>query len=108
MAQGDRVVVYARVFDGICDMCLNGYEMLCRNGGIIGVMTNGGFAEYVAVEEKNVFKIPNGVGWELGSKSACNHHNTISRIKRSSFKVNEYLLVYGASGNTGIMASSVC
>ena len=84
VTQGDRVVVYARVFDGTCDMCLNGYEMLCRSGGIIGVMTNGGFAEYIAVPEKNVFKIPNGIGWELGSKFACNYYNTISCIKRSS------------------------
>ena len=52
-----------------------------------------------------MFKIPNGVGWELGARLPCNDHNTISRIKRRQpLKVNEYLLVYGASGNTGIMA----
>ncbi len=72
------------VFDGTCDMCLNGYEMLCRSGGIIGIVTNGGFAEYVSVPEKNVFKIPNDIEWELGSKSACNYHYTISCTKRSS------------------------
>jgi D-arabinose 1-dehydrogenase-like Zn-dependent alcohol dehydrogenase len=55
--QGDRVVVYSRVFDGTCDMCLKGYEMLCRSGGIFGIMTNGGVAEYTAVPEKNVFKM---------------------------------------------------
>ena len=105
VTQGDRVVVYARVFDGTCDMCLNGYEMLCRSGGIIGVMTNGGFAEYIAVPEKNVFKIPNDIEWELASKFACNYHNTISCIKRSgTLEVNESLLVFGASGNTGVMA----
>ena len=43
--EGDRVIVYNRVFDGTCDLCLNQSEMLCRNGGIIGVVTNGGFAE---------------------------------------------------------------
>ena len=55
------------VFDGTCDMCLNGYEMLCRSGGIIGIVTNGGFAEYVSVPEKNVFKIPNDIEWELAA-----------------------------------------
>ena len=45
LKEGDKVVLYNRLFDGTCDMCLNGYEMLCRNGGIIGVNTNGGFAE---------------------------------------------------------------
>jgi len=29
LEQGDGVVGYSRVFDGTCDMCLNGYEMLC-------------------------------------------------------------------------------
>ena len=40
--------------------------MLCRNGGKeIGVITNGGFAEYIAVPEKNVFKIPEEMQWEI-------------------------------------------
>jgi D-arabinose 1-dehydrogenase-like Zn-dependent alcohol dehydrogenase len=54
----DRAIVYSRVFDGTCDLCLNQSEMLCRNGGIIGVVTNGGFAEYISVPDRNVFKIP--------------------------------------------------
>ena len=33
LKEGDKVVVYNSIFDGTCDMCLNGYEMLCRNGG---------------------------------------------------------------------------
>ena len=48
LKEGDKVVVYNVIFDGTCDMCLKGYEMLCRNGGKFGVKTNGGFADYVA------------------------------------------------------------
>jgi D-arabinose 1-dehydrogenase-like Zn-dependent alcohol dehydrogenase len=40
------VIVHSRVFDGTCDMCLEGLDMLCRNGGIVSAITNGGFAEY--------------------------------------------------------------
>jgi D-arabinose 1-dehydrogenase-like Zn-dependent alcohol dehydrogenase len=29
-------------------MCLNGLDMICRNGGLISVITNGGFAEYIS------------------------------------------------------------
>lgn len=46
-------------------MCLNQSEMLCRNGGIICVVTNGGFAEYISVPERNVFKIPDEMDWDL-------------------------------------------
>jgi D-arabinose 1-dehydrogenase-like Zn-dependent alcohol dehydrogenase len=56
--EGDRAIAYSRVFDGTCDLCLNQSEMLCKNGGIIGVATNGGFAEYISVPDRNVFKIP--------------------------------------------------
>jgi NADPH:quinone reductase-like Zn-dependent oxidoreductase len=104
VTQGDRVVVYARVFDGTCDMCLNGYEMLCRNGGIIGVMTNGGFAEYIAVPEKNVFKIPNDIEWELAASLPVTTITSYHALKEAALKVNESLLVFGASGNTGVMA----
>jgi len=104
LTQGDRVVVYARVFDGVCDMCLDGYEMLCRSGGIIGVMTNGGFAEYVAIPEKNVFKIPNNIGWEIAASLPVTTITPYHAIKEAALKVNEFLLVFGASGNTGIMA----
>ena len=104
LAQGDRVVVYARVFDGTCDMCINGCEMLCRSGGIIGVMTNGGFAEYVAVPEKNVFKIPNNIEWELAASLPITTITPYHALKEAALKVNEFLLVFGASGNTGMMA----
>ena len=102
--QGDRVVVYGKVFDGMCDMCLNGYEMICRNGGIIGVITNGGFAEYIAVPEKNVFKIPNDIRWELAASLPVTTITPYHALKEAALKVNESLLIFGASGNTGTMA----
>ncbi|HEU4445429.1 MAG TPA: alcohol dehydrogenase catalytic domain-containing protein [Nitrososphaeraceae archaeon] len=49
LKEGDKVVVYNVIFDGTCDMCLNGYEMLCINAGILGVITNGGFADYISI-----------------------------------------------------------
>ena len=63
--KGDRVVVHNKIFDGTCDMCLNGLDMLCRNGGLIGAATNGGFAEYISVPERNVFKIPDNLDWDI-------------------------------------------
>ena len=82
LKKGDRVIVYNVVFDGMCDMCMSGDEMLCRNGGVIGVVTNGGFAEYIAVPEKSARRNAMGVS----CKSACNHFNTISCIKTSCVK----------------------
>jgi D-arabinose 1-dehydrogenase-like Zn-dependent alcohol dehydrogenase len=52
LKEGDKVVVYNSICDGTCDMCLSGNEMLCRNAGIVGVITNGGFADYISTRKK--------------------------------------------------------
>lgn len=70
LKEGDKVVVYNSIFDGTCDMCLSGNEMLCRNAGIVGVITNGGFTDYISAPEKNVFKLPDNAQWDVAASLA--------------------------------------
>jgi NADPH:quinone reductase-like Zn-dependent oxidoreductase len=102
--KGDRVIVHNKIFDGTCDMCLNGLDMICRNGGLIGAITNGGFAEYIAVPQKNVFKIPDNIDWDLATSLPVTSLTPYHALKEASLKVNDYLLIFGASGNTGMVA----
>jgi NADPH:quinone reductase-like Zn-dependent oxidoreductase len=102
--KGDRVVVYNNISDGICDMCLNGLDMICRNGGLIGAITNGGFAEYISVPERNVFKVPDKMDWEVAASLPLTSLTPYHALNEASIKLNEYLLVFGASGNTGMIA----
>ena len=101
---GDRVVVHNKVFDGTCDMCLNGLEMICRNGGLIGAITNGGFAEYISVPERNVFKIPDDLNWDVAASLPVTSLTPYHALNEASVKLNEFLLVFGASGSTGMIA----
>ena len=101
---GDRVVVHNKVFDGTCDMCLNGLEMICRNGGLIGAITNGGFAEYISVHERNVFKIPDDLNWDVAASLPVTSLTPYHALIEASVKLNEILLVFGASGSTGMIA----
>jgi NADPH:quinone reductase-like Zn-dependent oxidoreductase len=105
--KGDRVVVHNKVFDGTCDMCLNGLDMLCRNGGLIGAITNGGFAEYISVPEKNVFKIPDNLDWDLAASLPVTSLTPYHALKEAALKINEHVLVFGASGNTGMIAVQI-
>ncbi|AWR98678.1 alcohol dehydrogenase catalytic domain-containing protein [Metallosphaera hakonensis] len=100
--KGDKVVVYNRVFDGSCDMCLSGREMLCRNGGIMSVVTQGGFAEYMAVPEKNLVKVdlPPELSASLPVSALTSYH----ALKEVEVKPLDYVVVFGASGNTGMFA----
>jgi NADPH:quinone reductase-like Zn-dependent oxidoreductase len=101
---GDRVVVHNKVFDGICDMCLNGLDMICRNGGLIGAITNGGFAEYISVPERNIFKIPDDLNWDVAASLPVTSLTPYHALNEASVKLNEFLLVFGASGSTGMIA----
>src|ERR687883_1421183 len=105
--KGDRVIVHNKVFDGTCDMCLNGLDMICRNGGLIGAITNGGFAEYISVAERNVFKIPDDLDWDLAASLPVTSLTPYHALKEASLKINEHVLVFGASGNTGMIAVQI-
>jgi NADPH:quinone reductase-like Zn-dependent oxidoreductase len=101
---GDRVVVHNKVFDGTCDMCLNGLDMICRNGGLIGAITNGGFAEYISVPDRNVFKVPDDMNWDVAASLPVTSLTPYHALNEASVKLNEFLLVFGASGSTGMIA----
>jgi NADPH:quinone reductase-like Zn-dependent oxidoreductase len=102
--KGDRVIVHNKVFNGTCDMCLKGLDMICRNGGLIGAITNGSFAEYISVPEKNVFKVPDDLSWELAASLPVTSLTPYHALNEASLKLNEYLVVFGASGSTGMIA----
>ena len=104
LKEGDRVVIFSVIFDGTCDMCLSGYEMLCSNAGKLGVNTNGGFADYIAASEKNVFKIPDNVQMEVAASLGTTTKTPYHALREASLRLNEYLVIFGASGNTGMMA----
>jgi NADPH:quinone reductase-like Zn-dependent oxidoreductase len=78
--------------------------MICRNGRLIGAITNGGFAQYIAVPERNVFKIPDDIDWDLAASLPVTSLTPYHALKEASLKTNEFLVVFGASGNTGMIA----
>ncbi len=86
--KGDRVTIYNRVFDNTCDMCINGNEMLCRTGGIISVVNNGGFSEYVSISERNVFKIPDNIGWNMSVSLPVSGLTAFHALKEAQMKIN--------------------
>ncbi|MHC4788556.1 MAG: alcohol dehydrogenase catalytic domain-containing protein, partial [Planctomycetota bacterium] len=68
-AEGDRVIFDSNVFCGACDFCRSGQTNLCDNRSVLGVSCgeyrrDGAFAEYVAVPERIVYRLPEGVSFE--------------------------------------------
>ena len=101
LAKGDRVTVYNRHFDGTCRMCRSGNQQLCVAGYIIGVGSNGGFAEYAVVDAKNAFKIPDGLGWEMAASlpvSALTAYHAIAESGSRRARLQLYLVHQATPG----------
>jgi propanol-preferring alcohol dehydrogenase len=65
---GDRVVPYLFVTCGECWYCKNGRDSMCSNlKGMIGVLSNGGFAQYFKAPARNLFRLPDGVPLDVGA-----------------------------------------
>lgn len=62
---GDLVGVESHVVCGRCKQCLTGNPYLCSNYTGIGVSTNGGFAEYVSVPARNIWKAEPSISPEV-------------------------------------------
>ncbi len=61
---GDRVVLDPVQYCNACYLCKKGQVNLCENKAVLGVSTNGGFAEYCVSHYTGVHKIPEGVSYE--------------------------------------------
>lgn len=61
LAEGDRVLVPAVLSCGHCTLCRSGRENICENSRMLGNHIDGGFAEYLVVPAKDVFRLPDDV-----------------------------------------------
>jgi len=69
LVPGDRVAFDSMISCGKCQFCRRGHMNLCDNRQVLGVSCgeyrrNGAFAEYVAVPQHIIFKLPNSLSFE--------------------------------------------
>jgi NAD+-dependent secondary alcohol dehydrogenase Adh1 len=60
-APGDAVLLYPAYSCGLCVACRRGLDMHCERHGFTGLTRDGGFAEYVLVDERSLVRLPPGV-----------------------------------------------
>ncbi|KAF5383166.1 hypothetical protein D9615_004991 [Tricholomella constricta] len=101
---GDRCVVDPVVLCENCFFCRRGQHVLCENFNGLGVTLAGGFAEYVAVQSKKVYKIDNLTDEEatLVEPAACAIHG----LDKLNAPVGVEVLVLGA-GPTGLILAQL-
>jgi len=61
VTSGDAVLVYPPYSCGLCVACRRGNDMHCIHHQFTGLTRDGGFAEYVVVDERSLIPLPAGV-----------------------------------------------
>jgi NAD+-dependent secondary alcohol dehydrogenase Adh1 len=61
VAAGDAVLLYPPYSCGLCVACRRGLDMHCERHEFTGLTRDGGFAEYVLVDERSLVRLPPGV-----------------------------------------------
>ena len=104
---GDRVTANGTLSCGECPMCLAGRDNICYKLGFLGVSTDGAFAEYVIVNQKRLFKIPDNVGLKeavLCEPLACGKH----ALDLMNLDIRDKTVVVSGDGIIGISAAIAC
>ncbi|MEK6544832.1 MAG: alcohol dehydrogenase catalytic domain-containing protein [Elusimicrobiota bacterium] len=64
---GDKVAVESHIFCGYCATCSAGDRHLCRRMALVGIDRPGGFAEYVALPERVLWKLNAKLPYDFAS-----------------------------------------
>lgn len=67
LKKGDLVAAETHIPCGECLLCKTGKQHICKNMKIIGVHTDGAFAEYISIPEVCAFKLPQETPPQIGA-----------------------------------------
>lgn len=95
---GDRVVFWANLYCGKCDMCMSGQEQLCRevNGtNYIGFVCNGAYAEKFVGKASNAYLLPDTVS-DVAAGLIDPLMVAYHAVRQSGIKLHDKVLVVGS------------
>jgi propanol-preferring alcohol dehydrogenase len=65
---------------------------------MIGHHIDGGYAEYIALPERNAVKLPDEIPFEQGAVLMCSSATSFHALRKSRLKTGERIAVFGAGG----------
>lgn len=101
---GDRVVFWANLYCGECDMCRSGREQLCREvdgTNYMGFVSNGAYAERFVGRARNAYLLPDTVS-DISAALIDPLMVAYHAVRESGIRLGDRVLVVG-TGIIGLM-----
>ncbi|MGD0359846.1 MAG: zinc-binding dehydrogenase [Bryobacteraceae bacterium] len=107
---GGRVIVYHISGCGVCHDCRRGYMISCtseRYRRAYGWQRDGGMADYLLAEEKDLIDLPAELTYADGAQVACGFGTVYEGLRKIGISGNDAVLVTGL-GPVGLATGALC
>jgi threonine dehydrogenase-like Zn-dependent dehydrogenase len=105
----DRVIVYHISGCGVCNDCRRGYMISCTSKyrRAYGWQRDGGMAEYLLAEEKDLVHLPDELSYSDGAQVACGFGTVYEGLEKIGVSGNDAVLITGL-GPVGLASAMLC
>jgi len=107
---GDRVIVYHISGCGVCNDCRRGYMISCtseRYRRAYGWQRDGGMADFLLAEEKDLIHLPDKLSYADGAQVACGFGTVYEGLRKIGISGDDDVLITGL-GPVGLAAGALC
>jgi threonine dehydrogenase-like Zn-dependent dehydrogenase len=107
---GDRVIVYHISGCGVCNDCRRGYMISCTSAEYrraYGWQRDGGMAEYMIAEEKDLVALPEELSYADGAQVACGFGTVYEGLEKIEINGDHDVLITGL-GPVGLATGALC
>ncbi len=107
---GDRVIVYHISGCGVCTDCRRGFMISCTSPQYrraYGWQRDGGMAEFMLAEEKDLIPLPEPLTYADGAQVACGFGTVYEGLEKIGISGNDAVLITGL-GPVGLAAGALC
>lgn len=103
--EGDRVIIYHISGCGVCNDCRRGYMISCTSEyrKAYGWQRDGGMADYLLAEEKDLVLLPDSLTYTDGAQVACGFGTVYEGLEKIGISGDDAVLVVGL-GPVGLAA----
>jgi 2-desacetyl-2-hydroxyethyl bacteriochlorophyllide A dehydrogenase len=95
---GERVCLHYMATCGVCVWCAKDNEQFCETGAMIGKSRDGGYAEFIAIPARSVFKLPDEIPFEHAAIMMCSSATSLHALNKARMKPGESVAIFGAGG----------
>ncbi len=105
----DRVIVYHISGCGVCNDCRRGYMISCTSTyrRAYGWQRDGGMAEYLLAEEKDLVSLPDELSYSDGAQVACGFGTVYEGLEKIGVSGDDAVLITGL-GPLGLASAMLC